>query len=76
MNTPAHTQTGQHLISRYAPHQTPPLVLNSISTNTHRLLTNLQEQITANLPSGSTHHILLHGPQGCGKSHTLTLLWH
>ena len=76
MNTPAHTQTGQHLISRYAPHQTPPLVLNSISTNTHRLLTNLQEQITANLPSGSTHHILLHGPEGCGKSHTLTLLWH
>ncbi|MFM7921284.1 MAG: hypothetical protein ACKPJJ_13760, partial [Planctomycetaceae bacterium] len=76
MNTAAQTQTGHHPVSRFAPHQTPPLVLNAISVNTHRLLTNLQEQITANLPSGSTHHVLLYGPRGCGKSHILTLLWH
>ena len=76
MNTIAHTPLGQPLICRFAPHQTPPLVLNSISVNTHSLLTNLQEQITASIPSRSTHHVLIHGPQGCGKSHTLTLLWH
>lgn len=76
MNTAAQTQIGHHPVSRFAPHQTPPLVLNAISINTQHLLSNLQEQITANLPSGSTHHVLLHGPQGCGKSHILTLLWH
>ena len=76
MNTAAQTQIGPPPVSRFAPHQTPPLVLNAISVNTHRLLKNLQEQITANLPSGGTHHVLLHGPQGCGKSHILTLLWH
>jgi len=76
VNTAAQTQIGHHPVSRFAPHQTPPLVLNAISINTQHLLSNLQEQITANLPSGSTHHVLLHGPQGCGKSHILTLLWH
>jgi DNA-binding MarR family transcriptional regulator len=64
------------VIWRFSPNQTDPELLQAIFTGREHLLQNVLEKIADSATSGSTHHVLLHGPRGIGKSHFLSLLHH
>ena len=63
-------------IRRFLTHHTPPEVLDFLFTGRHQLLHNILEKIAESAAGGSTHHVLLHGPAGIGKSHFTALLHH
>jgi DNA-binding MarR family transcriptional regulator len=63
-------------ISRYAPRRTAPELLEAISVGRERMVQNLLEKIADSASSGATHHVLLYGPRGIGKSHLISLLHH
>lgn len=67
---------GDLFISRFSPNQTDPSILEAISIGCEPLLNNLLEKISESATSLSTHHVLLYGPKGIGKSHLLTRLRH
>lgn len=68
--------THEPFIWRFSPNQTDPELLQAIFTGREHLLQNVLEKIADSASSGSTHHVLLHGPRGIGKSHFLALLCH
>jgi len=71
MNTP-----DAPFIRCFLTHHTPPEVLDFLFTGRHELLRNILEKITESSAGGSTHHVLIHGPPGIGKSHFTALLHH
>ena len=84
MNAPTHESstvekrrfTDEPFIWRFSPNQTDPQLLEDISVGREPLLQNVLEKISDSAFSGSTHHILLYGPRGIGKSHFTSLLHH
>ena len=64
------------LIWRFSPNQTDPELLEAIFVGREPLLQNVLEKIHDSATSGATHHVLLWGPPGIGKSHFLSLLFH
>ncbi|WP_372721234.1 tetratricopeptide repeat protein [Novipirellula sp.] len=68
--------TDEQFIWRFSPNQTDPELLEAIFVGREPLLQNILEKIADAATSGSTHHVLLHGPRGIGKSHFTSLLHH
>ena len=68
--------TDEQFIWRFSPNQTAPELLETIFTGRDDLLRNVIEKIAHSANSGATHHILLYGPRGIGKSHFIALLHH
>jgi tetratricopeptide (TPR) repeat protein len=68
--------TDEQFIWRFSPNQTDPELLEAIFVGRDPLLQNVLEKIADSATSGSTHHVLLYGPRGIGKSHFLALLHH
>ena len=68
--------TDEQFIWRFSPNQTDPELLEAIFVGREPLLQNVLEKIADSATSGSTHHVLLYGPRGIGKSHFLSLLHH
>lgn len=63
-------------IWRFSPNQTAPELLEAIFVGREPLLQNVLEKIADSATSGSTHHVLIYGPRGIGKSHFISLLHH
>ena len=68
--------TDEQFIWRFSPNQTAPELLEAIFVGREPLLQNILEKIADATTSGSTHHVLLYGPRGIGKSHFTSLLHH
>lgn len=68
--------TDQQFIWRFSPVRTAPELLEAIFVGREPLLQNVLEKIADAATSDSTHHVLLHGPRGIGKSHLVSLLHH
>ncbi len=68
--------TDEQFIWRFSPNQTDPKLLEAIFVGREPLLQNVLEKIADSATSGSTHHVLLYGPRGIGKSHFTSLLHH
>ncbi len=68
--------TDEQFIWRFSPNQTDPELLEAIFVGREPLLQNILEKIADAATSGSTHHVLLYGPRGIGKSHFTSLLHH
>jgi tetratricopeptide (TPR) repeat protein len=68
--------TDEQFIWRFSPNQTDPKLLEAIFVGRESLLQNVVEKIADSASSGSTHHVLLYGPRGIGKSHFAALLHH
>ena len=68
--------TDEQFIWRFSPNQTDPKLLEAIFVGRESLLQNVVEKIADTASSGSTHHVLLYGPRGIGKSHFAALLHH
>lgn len=68
--------TDEQFIWRFSPNQTDPKLLEVTFVGREPLLQNVLEKIADSATSGSTHHVLLYGPRGIGKSHFLSLLHH
>ena len=66
----------ERFIWRFSPSQTDPELLEAICVGREPLLQNVIEKIQDSASSGATHHVLLWGPRGIGKSHFLSLLFH
>jgi tetratricopeptide (TPR) repeat protein len=66
----------EQFIWRFSPNQTDPELLEAIFVGREPLLQNVLEKIADSATSSSTHHVLLYGPRGIGKSHFLALLHH
>ncbi len=66
----------ERFISRYSPSQTAPELLEVISVGCEPLLQNVLEKIADSATSEATHHVLLYGPRGVGKSHFISVLHH
>lgn len=66
----------EQLIWRFSPNQTDPKILEAIFVGREPLLQNVLEKIDDSAVTGSTHHVLLYGPRGIGKSHFTSLLRH
>jgi DNA-binding transcriptional ArsR family regulator len=66
----------ERFIWRFSPNQTVPELLEAIFVGREPLLQNVIEKIQDSATSGATHHVLLWGPPGIGKSHFLSLLFH
>jgi tetratricopeptide (TPR) repeat protein len=66
--------TDEQFIWRFSPNQTDPELLEAIFVGREPLLQNVLEKIADAATSGSTHHVLLYGPRGIGKSHFTSLL--
>jgi hypothetical protein len=66
--------TNQRFISRFSPNQTDPRLLEAISIGREPLLQNILEKIADSAISSATHHVLVYGPRGIGKSHLTALL--
>ena len=68
--------TDEQFIWRFSPNQTAPELLEAIFVGREPLLQNVLEKIADSAGSRSTHHVLLYGPRGIGKSHLTALLHH
>lgn len=68
--------TDEQFIWRFSPNQTDPELLEAISVGREPLLQNVLEKIADSATSGATHHVLIYGPRGIGKSHFTALLHH
>jgi DNA-binding transcriptional ArsR family regulator len=68
--------TDEQFIWRFSPNQTDPRLLEAIFVGREPLLQNVLEKIADSATTGSTHHVLLYGPRGIGKSHFVSLLHH
>ncbi|MEQ9408178.1 MAG: AAA family ATPase [Fuerstiella sp.] len=68
--------TDEQFIWRFSPNQTDPELLESISVGREPLLQNVLDKVADSATSGATHHVLLYGPRGIGKSHFFSLLHH
>lgn len=68
--------TNQPFISRFSPNQTNPRLLEAISIGRESLLQNVLEKLADSANSAATHHVLVYGPRGVGKSHLTALLHH
>ena len=68
--------TDEQFIWRFSPNQTDPELLEAIFVGREPLLRNVLEKIADSATSGATHHVLLYGPRGIGKSHFTSLLHH
>ena len=68
--------TDDQFIWRFSPNQTPVELLEAIFVGREPLLQNVLEKIADSAKTGATHHILLYGPRGIGKSHFLALVNH
>ena len=68
--------TDEQFIWRFSPNQTDPELLEAISVGREPLLQNILEKIADAATSSATHHVLLYGPRGIGKSHFISLLHH
>ena len=68
--------TDEQFIWRFSPNQTAPELLEAIFVGRESLLQNVVEKVADSASSGSTHHVLLYGPRGIGKSHFTALLHH
>ncbi|XZE17959.1 AAA family ATPase [Pirellulaceae bacterium SH449] len=66
----------EQFIWRFSPNQTAPELLEAIFVGREPLLQNILEKIADTATSKATHHVLLHGPRGIGKSHFVSLLHH
>jgi tetratricopeptide (TPR) repeat protein len=68
--------TDEQFIWRFSPNQTDPGLLEAIFVGREPLLQNVLEKIADSATSGATHHVLVYGPRGIGKSHFISLLHH
>ncbi len=68
--------TDEQFIWRFSPNQTDPELLEAIFVGREPLLQNVLEKIADAAASGATHHVLIYGPRGIGKSHFTALLHH
>ena len=68
--------TDEQFIWRFSPNQTDPELLEAIFVGRESLLQNVLEKIADSANNHSTHHVLLYGPRGIGKSHFTSLLDH
>jgi tetratricopeptide (TPR) repeat protein len=68
--------TDEQFIWRFSPNQTDPGLLEAIFVGREPLLRNVLEKIADSATSGATHHVLVYGPRGIGKSHFISLLHH
>ena len=68
--------TDEQFIWRFSPNQTDPELLEAIFVGRDSLLQNVVEKVEDSARSGSTHHVMLYGPRGIGKSHFIALLHH
>ncbi len=68
--------TDEQFIWRFSPNQTDPKLLEAIFVGREPLLQNVLEKIADSATSGATHHVLIYGPRGIGKSHFTSLLHH
>jgi tetratricopeptide (TPR) repeat protein len=68
--------TDEQFIWRFSPNQTDPKLLEAIFVGREPLLQNVVEKIADSATSGATHHVLIYGPRGIGKSHFTALLHH
>ncbi len=68
--------TDEKFIWRFSPNQTDPELLEAIFVGREPLLQNVLEKIADSATSGATHHVLIYGPRGIGKSHFTALLHH
>ena len=68
--------TDEQFIWRFSPNQTDPELLEAIFVGREPLLQNVLEKIADSATSGATHHVLIYGPRGIGKSHFTSLLHH
>jgi len=66
--------TDEQFIWRFSPNQTDPELLEAIFVGREALLQNVLEKIADAAASDATHHVLLYGPRGIGKSHFISLL--
>lgn len=66
----------EQFIWRFSPNRTDPELLEGIFVGREPLLENVLEKIDDAATSGSTHHVLLYGPRGIGKSHFVAMLHH
>jgi len=66
--------TDEQFIWRFSPNQTDPHLLEAIFVGREPLLQNVLEKIADSATSGATHHVLIYGPRGIGKSHFTALL--
>lgn len=68
--------TDEQFIWRFSPNQTDPDLLEAIFVGREPLLQNVLEKIADSATSSATHHALIYGPRGIGKSHFISLLHH
>ena len=68
--------TDEQFIWRFSPNQTDPELLEAIFVGREALLQNVLEKIADAAAGDATHHVLLYGPRGIGKSHFTSLLHH
>ena len=68
--------TDEQFIWRFSPNQTAPELLEAIFVGREPLLQNVLGKIEDSANSGATHHVLIYGPRGIGKSHFTSLLHH
>ena len=68
--------TDEQFIWRFSPNQTDPELLEAIFVGREPLLQNVLEKIADSASSEATHHVLIYGPRGIGKSHFTSLLHH
>ncbi len=66
--------TDEEFIWRFSPNQTDPELLEAIFVGREALLQNVLEKIADAAAGDATHHVLLYGPRGIGKSHFTSLL--
>ena len=66
--------TDEQFIWRFSPNQTDPELLEAIFVGREALLQNVLEKIADAAGGDATHHALLYGPRGIGKSHFISLL--
>jgi tetratricopeptide (TPR) repeat protein len=68
--------TDEQFVWRFSPNQTDPKLLEAIFVGREPLLQNVLEKIAESATTGATHHVLIYGPRGIGKSHFIALLHH
>lgn len=60
-------------ISAYAPGNSDPELLKTITVQRHKLLEMVIRRLTTSMTTGDKHHLLLIGPDGSGKTHLVSL---